>query len=433
MALYMKKTIQTAAISLLAATALAAPAFATEGYFQNGTSARSKALAGAGHGDTRDASGAGNNPAGLFRAGNQLQVSLSVFNPNRQFTGSGGPGFTPSGAVESGQKWFPVPGFAYSKQHSDKFAWGLVLIANGGMNTSYDRNLTNPVCGSGPFPAPTGVFCGAGTGVNLNQVFIQPTFAFRPMEGISLGVAPVLAIQQFEARGLAAFGGVSVDAANLTNNQSDWGTGLGIKFGVELDTGNGMRFGASYQPKIIMDRFDKYRGLFAEGGKFDVPAYWQVGVAYDVAPSFTIMADVRHISYSDVPAIGNSSRIPNLFGNFGGPGFGWEDVTAYKFGVEWRGDDWTWRGGVARNNNPVGSGHVTLNILAPGVITTHLTGGFSYEVNDSNSFDFALMYAPSASVSGIEVTPMGPNPGRAIELKMNQIEFTFGWTLKFGD
>ncbi|VAW00524.1 hypothetical protein MNBD_ALPHA06-142, partial [hydrothermal vent metagenome] len=123
MALTIKKTLQTSVVSLLAATALAAPAFATEGYFQNGTSARSKAMAGAGVADTRDASGMGINPAGLFGAGNQLQFSLSAFNPNRKFTGSGGPGLTPSGEVVSGNDWFGVPGMAYSKQYNDKWAF----------------------------------------------------------------------------------------------------------------------------------------------------------------------------------------------------------------------------------------------------------------------------------------------------------------------
>ncbi|MCF6292746.1 MAG: outer membrane protein transport protein [Robiginitomaculum sp.] len=430
MTLMLKRTIRTTFVSLLAASALSVPAFATEGYFQNGTSARSKALAGAGVADTRDAAGAGINPAGLFRAGNQFQLSLSAFNPNRQFTGTG-PGFTPSGVIKSGENWFPVPGLAYSRQFNDKFAWGIVLIANGGMNTSYARDLANSVCGTGPFPSATGVFCGAGTGVDLNQMFIQPTFAYKPMEGFSIGIAPVLAVQKFEARGLAAFGGASVDPANLTNNGSDWGTGLGVKLGVEIDSGSGFRFGASYQPKIIMDRFTKYRGLFADGGKFDVPSNWQVGVAFDMSEDITAMFDIRHVSYSGVPAIGNSSRTPSLFGSFGGPGFGWSNVTSYKLGVEWRRDEWTWRGGYARNNNPIGADDVTLNILAPGVTKSHITGGFSYAVNEGNSFDFALMYAPNTSVSGIEVTPGGLNPGRTIELSMNQLEVTAGWTWNF--
>ncbi|MBL4595727.1 MAG: outer membrane protein transport protein [Robiginitomaculum sp.] len=432
MALLEKKTIRTSFAALWMSGALVAPALATEGYFQHGTGARAKALAGAGVADTRDAAGMALNPAGLLRAGTQAQISLSAFQAKRGFTGSGGPGFTPSGEVDSVNEWFPIPNLAYSHRISDKAAWGIVVVANGGLNTTYAPDVANPVCGSGPFPSSTGVFCDNGAGVDLNQVFIQPTFAYQLVNGLSVGVAPVLAVQRFEARGLAIFGGLSVDPANLTDNGQNWSTGIGVKVGVDIDTGTGFRIGASYQPKINMSRFDRYRGLFADGGDFDVPSNWTVGVAWDVADNVTALFDVRHIDYSGVGSVGNSSSIPNFFGNFGGPGFGWNDVTAYKFGVEWRRDAFTWRAGFAHNNNPIDPEDVTLNILAPGVIENHITGGFSYAVNEGNSFDFALLFAPNNTVRGEEVIPGGP-PGHFIELELSQIEITFGWTFKFGE
>jgi len=300
------------------------------------------------------------------------------------------------------------------------------------MNTSYEETQANPTCGFGPFPSKTGVFCANGAGVDLNQVFIQPTFAYRPIEGLSIGIAPILAVQRFKARGLAIFGGLSVDGANLTDNDFSWSTGLGAKFGIEFDTGEGVRFGATYQAEINMSRFDGYRGLFADGGDFNIPSTWTVGVAWDAMEDVTLMFDVRQINYTDVGSIGNSSSIPNFFGNFGGPGFGWDDVTAYKFGAEWRRDAFTWRAGFAHNNNPIGPEDVTLNILAPGVMKNHITGGFSYAINEGNSFDFALMYAPNTRVAGPEAIPGGP-PGHIVELEMNQLEVTMGWTFKFGN
>ena len=42
------------------------------------------------------------------------------------------------------------------------------------------------------------------------------------------------------------------------------------------------------------------------------------------------------------------------------------------------------------------------------------------------------MYAPTERISGIEVTPQGPNPGHTIEIEMKQFEATFGWKMKFG-
>ena len=45
----------------------------------------------------------------------------------------------------------------------------------------------------------------------------------------------------------------------------------------------------------------KYSGLFADGGSFDIPANITAGLAYDLTPDLTVMADWRHIFYSGVP------------------------------------------------------------------------------------------------------------------------------------
>ena len=90
------------------------------------------------------------------------------------------------------------------------------------------------------------------------------------------------------------------------------------------------------------------------------------------------MVDYKHIFYSKIPSVGNSSAIPLPFGASGGPGFGWHDVDVFKIGAEWRASPaWTLRAGYAHNTNPIKSTDVTLNIIAPGVVTDHITGGFA--------------------------------------------------------
>ncbi len=434
MARISRKLLTSAALGALAFSTFAVPvAQATEGYFQHGISARSKAMGGAGVADTRDAFGAAINPAGAIDSGDMIQVNLSAFSPVRHFKGTGPGGFVPAGDYKSGSNLFPVPGFAYSRKLSDKVGFALTAVGNGGMNTSWDRELPNPVCGSGPFPAPTGVFCGAGTGVNLNQLLVSANFAYKVADMLTLGVAPVLAINQFEARGLAAFGGVSANPAALTDNESEFSTGLGLRVGFQIDATDSFRIAGTYQSELNMSRFKKYEGLFADRGDFNIPENYTIGVAFDATPDFTVAIDYKRINYQSVGSIGNSSRIPNLFGNPGAAGFGWQNIDIIKFGAEWRqNDQWTWRAGIAKNENPIGTDDVTLNILAPGVMKTHLTGGFEYNPSQKHSFEFAFMYAPTAKVSGIEVTPFGPNPNRTIELRMKQWEATIGWKMKFG-
>lgn len=420
------KLIATTAIMAAGVALAAAPASATEGYFQHGYGARQSALAGAGIADSNDAMALSLNPAGIVHAGSQLQLGVSWFSPIRQFTGSGGPGFTPNGTVESGSEHFPVPNFAYSRQIDSQSAWAIAAYGNGGMNTSYPA-VANPACGPG-----NGVFCGGSAGVNLNQLFVAFGYARSLNDTFSVGVAPIFALQGFEARGLGAFSGVSVDPAHLTNNETDYSTGFGLRLGTEWAIAENVRVGAAYQTEFDMEKFEDYAGLFEGGGDFDIPSNWTLGVAVDVSPNVTLMFDYRRINYSDIPSVGNSTTTPAPFGSSGGPGFGWDDVNAYKFGVEWdRSEAWTWRAGVAFNDNPIGSEDVTLNILAPGVQEQHYTGGFSYRPNDNDSIDFALMYSPASNVSGIEVTPSGPNPGHQIELEMHQFQATIGWTRRF--
>ena len=70
--------------------------------------------------------------------------------------------------------------------------------------------------------------------------------------------------------------------------------------------------GASFQTCTYMTEFDKYAGLFAEQGDFDIPMNWTVGLAYERKGKFAVMADFKRIHYSRVNAIGNPMILPIL-------------------------------------------------------------------------------------------------------------------------
>ena len=441
------------ALMLAATTSMVAvEGFATEGYFTNGSGARNKAMAGAGVADGRDASILNLNPAGILGNGTDLTVSVSLFSPKRKFLGGGpAPSFTPSAVVESSENLFAVPNLAFVKQIDDISSWGIALAANGGMNTNY-RDVTNPTCqflfNQTPprAPADNGVYCGGTTGVNLSQATISLAYA-REFGKLKLGGGPVFGFQIFEATGLRAFtfpSGPGQPAPTLfpnamTNNGSDRSTGFGATIGFQYEVSPAIRFAGAWHSKLNMSSFDKYKGLFADAGDFDIPSNYQIGISADVTPSLSVSVDYRHIKYSDVPSVSNpqvvidANGFPKQFGSADGPGFGWEDVDVFKIGAEWKySDQWTLRAGYAANSQPVQGENITIGILAPGVMKQHITLGGEMAVNDSNSFEFALMYAPPESVSGIELTPQGANPGHTIKAKMNQFEATIGWKMKFG-
>ena len=411
--------------------ALAAPASATEGYFQNGAGARHKALTGAGVADGQDATAAILNPAGIVGVGDNLTVAASLFTPDRGYTGTG-QGFTPSGKIEGNQtESFIIPNISYVRQLDENRAVGVSIYGNGGLNADYAA-VTNPACAQPGLPDTVGVFCGGALGVNLNQAFISGTYA-QDFGAFTLGVSPIVALQSFEAKGLGAFAGVSGNPAALTNNGTDWAYGFGVKFGAVYDASDRVRVAGAYQPTINMSEFDDYAGLFAEGGGFDIPSDIQIGIAFDASDNITLLADWRQINYSEVASVANSPTAQFPLGSDNGAGFGWDDISAIKLGVEWDiNDSLTLRGGYSWNDNPIDSGDVTLNILAPGVVTQHFTAGFAKSLGTKNAIEGAIMFAPKDSVNGIEVTPFGANPNQNIDLYMSQIELTLGWSRRLG-
>lgn len=412
----------TVAITLLGTAIAATPASATGGYFSIGFGAVQRSMGGAGVAHTNDAMSSATNPAGVADVGKEFQLGLQLFNPVRGFEGTG-TFFVPSANIESEKNFFLAPNFAYNVPLENGAVLNFAAYGNGGMNTTYP-DFTNLNCQVG-----SGVFCGGPAGVDLIQLFLSATYA-KKVGNVSFGIAPTVAIQGFSATGLAAFGAISVDGNLLTNNGQDWSYGYGLRAGIEIDLSDTLRFGLAGQTKMWMSEFEKYSGLFADGGDFDIPASVTAGLAYDANPNLTLMLDYQHIFYSDIGALANAGNAGPL-GAAGGAGFGWDDVDVVKLGVEWRANDKiTLRAGYAYATNPIGAEDVTLNILAPGITTHHFTAGGTFSINDRNAINFSAVYAPLSSVSGSEVTPQGATPG-SIELKMYQASVNIEWSRTF--
>lgn len=421
-------TRRLAGMAALCLTLSTGGAGATEGYMALGYGPIQRGHGGAGVAERgHDAMSMTINPASIIGVGRSLTFGMELFMPDRGYTGTG-TGFVAPGRVQSGREAFLVPNFAYTTTLANGATLGVAAYGNGGMNTSYD-NIGNasPGCAAA---GGSGVFCGGPAGVDLSQLFLSVAYA-QQSGALSWGIAPTVAIQNFKARGLGAFAPVSADPANLTDRGRDWSYGLGLRAGITVDVTPGLRFGLAGQTKIGMTKFDRYAGLFADGGDFDIPAQITAGLAWDATPSVTVMADWQKIFYSGVPSVSNPF-VPAPLGSRGGPGFGWDDVEVVKLGIEWeQSPRMTWRAGYARASNPIGPEDVTLGILAPGVVEDHWTFGGSWRPNDRDSVDFAVVYVPRVRVTGPEVTPAGLTPGSSVQIGMDQLAVSIGWSRKF--
>jgi long-chain fatty acid transport protein len=398
-------------------------AYATNGYFTNGTSIESKALGGAGVALPQGALDAAINPALMAFVGNRLDLSLSFFNPERKYTVEGNPSGFPGalglapGTFKSSMRWFLIPSAGVNWKLSDSDSVGISMFANGGMNTSYH---TSTFYGSAP------------TGVDLMQLFISPTYARKIAPNHAIGISPILAYQRFEAIGLQAFSPFSVDPVDLTNKGHSNSYGIGGRIGYMGEIFPFLNIGAEYKTKIIMSRFGRYEGLFAENGSFDIPPSWTVGITIKPIEDLAILADVEEIYYNTVKSI-NNPLLPNLqkskLGTGNGAGFGWDDITVVKLGVQWKSSkEWTWRAGYSIGDQPIPRSEVLFNILAPGVIKEHLTFGATRSFGNSE-LKLAVMRAFNHSVEGPNALEA---PGQQkIRLTMGQWEVSVGYGWKF--
>jgi long-chain fatty acid transport protein len=420
------------AIVALLSGLMSAPAYATDGYFQYGYGARQKALGGAGVADSRDATAASLNPAGLVGVEDQVDVSVTLFSPWREMTGGPGGGFTPVGTVESNRNYFAIPNFAWSKQFKGNPLFDVAAISvygNGGMNTSYPAVDRSPLeCG----PGGSGVFCAGKMGVDLQQMFISLALAKKITPTMSVGVAPIIARQQIKLQGLDMFAGMSSDPGYVTGNGIDASWGAGVRVGFQWAITPNIRLGVAGNSRIYMQEFDKYRGLFAEQGDFDIPASIQGGVAVDLARNLTFMADYKYINYSSIKSIANPSTNNTApLGADNGAGFGWDDVNVFKVGLEWRATPAsTYRVGYSHTDNPIQSRDVMFNVIAPGVVQDHFTAGAEFKLSDKVAFEIAGAYVPEVTVKGAEILP--GNPNHTVDISMYQYEVTAGFKYHMG-
>jgi long-chain fatty acid transport protein len=428
----MKNSVRRlASTAMLAALVVPTTSFATNGYFAHAYSTNSSGMAGAGVALPMDAMASATNPAGMVWVGQAMDVGAAIFSPHRQYTvtGAAGPGDTfplLPGTVESGSNSFIIPHFGVNWMLDANSSVGLAIYGNGGMNTDYSA-FANAYCPPPPGSAGTGSFCGGAAGVDLQQLFINASYSRKINASSSWGISLIGAYQKFKATGLAAFGAFSSDPNNLSDNGYDSSTGFGVKLGWQGEVSPGLTLGASYQSKTSMGKFDKYKGLYAGQGSFDIPATATIGLAFKTAPTSTLAFDIQQIYYSDVASIANSFASPGLLGDSNGAGFGWENMTIYKLGYQWStSSDWTWRVGYSYGKQPIPNSEVLFNILAPGVIEQHITFGFTNKLSPTSEWNFAAMYAPSKSITG--PNPLSAN-GQTIELKMYeyQVEASYSW------
>ena len=275
--------------ALLGLTALATPNVrATDGYFDYGYGVQSKGIGGAGVAFPQDALAPAANPAGAAFLADQFDVGLSYLRPDRSATAGG----TQSSGNSLQNFYIPEIGF----KHAVTADWDLDLAVygNGGMNTDYAGTLPN--------------FGYAHLGVDLEQLFVAPTLAYKINANNAIGLDPIFALQRFKAYGLEGFG--------VGDNGYDYSYGGGVRIGYTGKLTDWLTVGATYQSRIFTTKLDQYAGLFAEQGSFDIPSNFALGLAVKPLKQVTVALDVERmktvfITDTRPPSV----HVPEVFGH----------------------------------------------------------------------------------------------------------------------
>jgi long-chain fatty acid transport protein len=395
-------------------------AWATDGYFSEGYGTQSKGVAGAGLAYPKDALAIATNPAAAFALGERTDVDIDYFQSGRTASLIGNGAGADRSYSGNGGGPSPIPEFGLTRRVSDHLALGLAVYGNGGMLTDYKANPFQRFGASGP------------AGVSLEQVFISPTAAYEIAPGQSIGVALDIGGQLFKAHGVQPFANYSADPSHFNNLGSTTTWGYGAKIGYLGRLTSRLSIGAFYQTRTYSGRFDKYVGLFAGGGAFDIPSSYGAGVAFKATDKLDLLADVHEIDYSEVASVGHPLGLlftGHAFGTADGPGFGWRNVTAVKIGANYRiNPAWQVRAGWGYATNPVPRSQTLLNILAPAVVQNQFTAGATWTRPSGFEVSAYVLEAPKNTVHGSGSIPSGFGGGEAdIALSETAFGIGFGW------
>lgn len=431
--------LTVAAVGLLAGST---SAIATNGSFMIGSGAGAIGMGGVGVTSPQDSMCVGGNPACLSEfIRPQFDMGAALFRPIRGSALTNVLAGTPPDANGNGTyqqsevNLYLLPSMGFVWPFNENLSVGFAALPAGGGGVTYKPN-----------------FFGTGfnyLGTDLVQLIVPITAAWKFNETHTIGASIIPARQRFLAQGLQAFKPFSSQPEYLTNKGHDYANGLGTRIGWAghyMD--NRLTLGATYASKVIMQKFQQYRGLFAEGGSFDIPANYAIGVGFKPIDKVTLALDIEKILYSDVPAFGN--RGPNAtqldidptggvtsLGNKQGAGFGWKDQTVYKLGVAYKpNDNWTFRAGYNYGKTPINKDQLLFSLVAPVTTEKHYTAGFTYNLGEQSilgfgsegALTFAWMWSPRSFITG---PTTGPGSSGYTGMYMSQVSLDLAYTLKF--
>lgn len=382
-----KKHILTPFLLVAVSTAT----YATNGINLIGIGPVQQGTAGAGVASAKDSTWLILNPAGLTHVGRSLDASVQYFSPSRESYSSANPG---AGTQRDRSGFFiPELSASFGCCSRDSGYIGIGVYGTSGMGVDYEN--------------PRVPFSRGDTYTELSVSKLTLTYAEAFENGLSIGGGPILVLSRLRTDMETRRMPPSVPA------DGGWDTAFGVGFivGATYRLTEKLSIGASYMTEQFMTEFDDYDNLLSDS--LNLPQEFTIGLAYDVLDTVEVAVDYQWIGWGQLDTLGDQ--------------FGWEDQHVVKAGVTWDiNDRFTWRAGISHGNSPIGEEDVFANALFPAIMETHLTTGFSYNL-DTFSLHVAYIHALENELTDSN----SPLAGGGTTISMYQNSLTVGVSWRF--
>ncbi len=385
--------------AVAAALVMPMAAHATNGILPLGNSMTSHGFGGAGIANGAETMSGVDNPALISRTSEQWGIAASLFMPYRSAD------FGTGTYVDSAQNYFIIPQGGYIDKINNKFDWGVLAYAMGGMNTDYDAGKINPG------------WAGDRLGFDLSGFVVAPTASVKLNQDSSLGLSLLLGYESMKT--------TAPSTHPTLGSNSGSSTGYGFKLGYAGNLGASTTLGVFYQTKIDMGEMADHcstakkgalSGVKAAGGdcSLDMPDQYGIGLTQKFGGNVKLVADIMQVNWSNVDVFGYAPAKG---------GFGWENQTIYKIGAEFKSSESTaWRVGYNYGKSPIPAKNTGQNLLAPAITENHFTFGYGHTMGKSE-INAYFAYIPESK----QETSGTPN----YRAKMNQYALGVGYNSRF--
>jgi long-chain fatty acid transport protein len=344
---------------------------ATNGDLMIATGTKSMGMGGVGIAIPFGAESGLNNPALLTSVKkSEVSGSATLFFPSietKVHSISSLPIFERKGEYqESDASFYLIPSIAYATDLGDNWYIGVGVWGIAGMGVDFSDT-----------PADSGLF---QMQTDLMIMHITAPIAYKS-GNLSVGITPIIQVGMLN---------IEFDAGeHIHPYDKEWDANVGIKLGAVYAFDSGLRAGVVYKTPISMT-YENSNPL-GNDMKLEQPQEYGIGLSYSFG-AHTVAMDYKRIDWDKAD---------------GYKTFGWEAEDLFAVGYQYSMEQWALRVGYNHSKTPIDTATAQplqnyLNLLGfPATSEDHYSVGATYDTQENYSFDFAAVYSPEETKSGV--------------------------------